>query len=53
MIFSQIENSIRRIIPKDQLSLIVDNIGLAGALNNLFNNSGTIRWLETARLRST
>jgi multidrug efflux pump subunit AcrB len=42
VIFSQIENSIRKIIPKNQLSLIVDNIGLAGALNNLFNNSGTI-----------
>jgi multidrug efflux pump subunit AcrB len=42
VIFSQIEKSIRTIIPKDQLALMVDNIGLAGALNNLFNNSGTI-----------
>jgi len=40
--FTQIEGSIREIIPKDETELIVDNMGLAGALNNLFNNSGTI-----------
>jgi multidrug efflux pump subunit AcrB len=41
-IFNDIERTIRREIPKNQLSIIVDNIGVAGALNNLFNNSGTI-----------
>jgi multidrug efflux pump subunit AcrB len=42
IIFGQIEQAVRQIIPKNQLALIVDNIGLAGSLNSIFNNSGTI-----------
>jgi multidrug efflux pump subunit AcrB len=41
-IFASIEKTIRQAIPKNQLTLIVDNIGLAGSLNYIFNNSGTV-----------
>jgi multidrug efflux pump subunit AcrB len=41
-IFNQIENTIRKTIPPDQISLILDNIGTPGSLNLAFSNSGTI-----------
>lgn len=40
--FGNIERTISTVIPKSETALVLDNIGLAGALNNLFNNSGTI-----------
>jgi multidrug efflux pump subunit AcrB len=42
VIFGQVEQTVRQVIPKKELSLIVDNIGLAGSLNSIFNNSGTV-----------
>lgn len=41
-IFSQIEESIRAIIPPRETELILDNIGTPGSLNLAFSNSGTI-----------
>ena len=41
-IFSQVEQSIRKIIPAGELSTIVDNIGNAGSLNTVYSTSGTI-----------
>jgi multidrug efflux pump subunit AcrB len=40
--FTQIENSIRQLIPARETSLILDNIGLAGGINYVRGNSGTI-----------
>lgn len=42
IVFNQVEQSIRKIIPASELSLIVDNIGNAGSLNTLYSTSGTI-----------
>ena len=41
--FSQVEDVIRRTIPADQLSLVMDNIGLpVGGVNLAFSDSSTI-----------
>ena len=40
--FASVETTIRQIIPSDELSLIVDNIGQAGSLNAVYSTSGTI-----------
>jgi multidrug efflux pump subunit AcrB len=40
--FSQIENSIRQVIPQDEVALILDNIGLASGESYVRGNSGTI-----------
>ena len=42
-LFSQVEDVIRRTIPSDQLSLVMDNIGLpVGGVNLAFSDSSTI-----------
>ena len=41
-IFTDVENTIRQVIPPDQVKLILDNIGTPGALNLAFSISGTI-----------
>jgi CzcA family heavy metal efflux pump len=42
-IFAQVTNSVRRIIPKEELGTIVDNMGLSSSgINNTYNNTGTI-----------
>jgi multidrug efflux pump subunit AcrB len=41
--FDYIESAIRRVIPPDQLSDIIDNIGLPlSGINMVYNNSGTV-----------
>jgi multidrug efflux pump subunit AcrB len=40
--FSQIENSIRQLIPAGEVTLILDNIGLASGESYVRGNSGTI-----------
>jgi multidrug efflux pump subunit AcrB len=40
--FTQIENTIRQVIPAYDTALILDNIGLAGGVNYVRGNSGTI-----------
>ena len=42
-IFARIEDQIRRVIPPDELTSIVDNIGLPNSsINTIYNNSGLI-----------
>ena len=42
-LFAQIQQSVRRIIPADELGTVVDNIGLSNSgINNTYNNTGTI-----------
>jgi multidrug efflux pump subunit AcrB len=42
-VFSQVEDVIRRTIPTDQLSLVLDNMGLpVGCVNRAFTDSSTI-----------
>ena len=41
-LFSRIEATIREVVPRNELALVLDNLGLAGGLNYAFNNSGTI-----------
>jgi CzcA family heavy metal efflux pump len=41
-IFTRIEGTIREALPEREVALILDNIGLPGALNYAFSNSGTI-----------
>ncbi|MBB3226269.1 multidrug efflux pump subunit AcrB [Luteibacter sp. Sphag1AF] len=42
-IFAQVQESIRRVIPADELGTVVDNIGLsASGINTAYNNTGTI-----------
>ncbi|APA84867.1 efflux RND transporter permease subunit [Paraburkholderia sprentiae WSM5005] len=42
-IFDHVENTIRQVIPPDQLGSVVDNIGLpVSGINLTYNNSGTI-----------
>jgi len=42
-LFAQIQQSVRRIIPAEELSTVVDNIGLSNSgINNTYNNTGTI-----------
>jgi CzcA family heavy metal efflux pump len=42
-IFAEVTNSVRRIIPKDELGTVVDNMGLSSSgINNTYNNTGTI-----------
>ena len=42
-LFSQVEEVIRRTIPTDELSLVLDNIGLpVGGVNLAFSDSSTI-----------
>ena len=41
--FAQVENTIRRVIPADELAVITNNIGLpVSQINNAYNNTGTI-----------
>ncbi len=41
--FAEIEKAIRRIIPRDELSTVVDNIGFpVSGINMTYNNTGTI-----------
>jgi len=42
-LFAQIQQSVRRIIPAEELGTVVDNIGLSNSgINNTYNNTGTI-----------
>ncbi|REG52152.1 multidrug efflux pump subunit AcrB [Paraburkholderia sp. BL6669N2] len=42
-LFDHIENTLRQVIPHDQLASVVDNIGLpVSGINLTYNNSGTI-----------
>jgi CzcA family heavy metal efflux pump len=42
-IFAEVTNSVRRIIPKEELGTVVDNMGLSSSgINNTYNNTGTI-----------
>jgi len=42
-LFAHVEQSIRQIIPGNELGTVVDNIGLSNAgINNAYNNTGTI-----------
>ncbi len=42
-VFGQVENYIREVVPKDELELILDNIGLpVGGVNLAFSDSATI-----------
>ncbi|MCW0235770.1 MAG: efflux RND transporter permease subunit, partial [Ferrovibrio sp.] len=41
--FAQIQDSIRRVIPPQEIAVITDNIGLPSSpINNAYNNTGTI-----------
>lgn len=45
--FGEIEEEIRRTVPPDELSSIVDNIGLpTSAINTVYNNSGLIGYQD-------
>ena len=40
--FDHIENAVRRVVPRDQLASIIDNVGLPNSgINLTYNNSGT------------
>ncbi|HKX32875.1 MAG TPA: efflux RND transporter permease subunit, partial [Blastocatellia bacterium] len=42
-IFSEVENSIRRIVPREELGIVLDNIGLpSNGINLAFNDSATV-----------
>jgi CzcA family heavy metal efflux pump len=42
-LFARIQQSIKRIIPADELGTVVDNIGINNSgINNTYNNTGTI-----------
>ena len=42
-LFAQIQRSVKRIIPAEELGTVVDNIGLSNSgINNTYNNTGTI-----------
>jgi multidrug efflux pump subunit AcrB len=42
-LFARIQQSVKRIIPADELGTVVDNIGLSNSgINNTYNNTGTI-----------
>jgi CzcA family heavy metal efflux pump len=42
-IFADIQASIRRMVPQEELGTVVDNIGLSiSGINNAYNNTGTI-----------
>jgi CzcA family heavy metal efflux pump len=42
-LFAEVTNSVRRIIPKEELGTVVDNMGLSSSgINNTYNNTGTI-----------
>jgi CzcA family heavy metal efflux pump len=42
-LFADVTNAVRRIIPKDELGTVVDNMGLSSSgINNTYNNTGTI-----------
>jgi len=42
-LFAQIQKSVKRIIPANELGTLVDNIGLSNSgINNTYNNTGTI-----------
>ncbi|MCW3094656.1 MAG: Cation/multidrug efflux pump [Chthonomonadaceae bacterium] len=41
-IYSRIDNSIRKVIPPQEMALILDNIGLPGGISYVRGNSGTI-----------
>ena len=42
-LFAEVTDAVRRVIPKDELGTVVDNIGLSSSgINNTYNNTGTI-----------
>jgi CzcA family heavy metal efflux pump len=42
-LFAEVTDSVRRIIPKNELGTVVDNMGLSSSgINNTYNNTGTI-----------
>ncbi|TCV96172.1 multidrug efflux pump subunit AcrB [Luteibacter rhizovicinus] len=42
-LFAEVQDSVRKIIPEEQLGTVVDNIGLsASGINTAYNNTGTI-----------
>jgi multidrug efflux pump subunit AcrB len=42
-IFAEVTDAVHRIIPKEELGTVVDNIGLSSSgINNTYNNTGTI-----------
>ena len=42
-LFADVTNAVRRIIPKEELGTVVDNMGLSSSgINNTYNNTGTI-----------
>jgi CzcA family heavy metal efflux pump len=42
-LFAQIEDTVRRVIPPEELGTVVDNIGLSvSGINTAYNNTGTI-----------
>lgn len=42
-LFAEVSDSVRRVIPKEELGTIVDNIGLSSSgINNAYANTGTI-----------
>ena len=42
-IFAEVTEAVRRVIPKEELGTVVDNIGLSSSgINNTYNNTGTI-----------
>src|SRR5204863_7127995 len=41
-LFSDLEETVRQVIPAREVGLILDNIGQSGGLNVVFSNSGTI-----------
>ncbi|HXO99721.1 MAG TPA: efflux RND transporter permease subunit [Luteibacter sp.] len=42
-IFAEVTDTVRRVIPKEELGTVVDNMGLSSSgINNTYNNTGTI-----------
>ncbi|WP_448096087.1 efflux RND transporter permease subunit [Luteibacter yeojuensis] len=42
-LFAEVTDAVRRVIPKEELGTVVDNIGLSSSgINNTYNNTGTI-----------
>ncbi|HUA81114.1 MAG TPA: efflux RND transporter permease subunit [Dyella sp.] len=42
-LFNQIENTIRTVVPPDELGTVVDNIGVSGSgINTTYNNTGLV-----------
>ncbi len=46
-ILAQVERQVRRIIPKNEIEVIVDNVGLnQSAINQIYNNSGVVGYQD-------